>query len=242
MVDVVLKQEDTTRRGLRRKTVVLIDVLRATSTLVCAFAAGAEEAWCCRTVTEVFRARRRLSGHRLLLGGERRGLPIRGFNLGNSPRHFTRDRCAGTTLLMTTTNGTRALALAHDAREVILGSFLNLSAASDYLASARGDVVCLCAGTEGQRSDDDVACAGAIIEKLSKRSVRLTSTAEEALRTWRRARRSLRKFLLQSAGGVPLVQVGLQRDVCDCARRDRFSVVPRVVGRKDGYRIRAVRC
>jgi len=141
---------------------------------------------------------------------------------------------------MTTTNGTRALRLAHDAREVVMGCFFNLSAVARYLSDVRGEIVLLCAGTEGRLSEDDVACAGAIAEKNG--GLRMTARAEEAIRVWRRARRSLKRFLLESEGGVPLVRVGLERDARDCARRDRFGVVPRVTDRRDGYRIGGVRC
>ena len=227
---VFFRQEDAHAEAFRGKHVAVIDVLRATSTLTVALAAGATEARCFRTVREVFRARRRLLDRPLLLCGERNRLPVRGFDLGNSPRDFTPRRCAGRTLLMTTTNGTRALSAARRAREIVLACFFNLSAVAAHLAHARGDIVLLCAGTEGELSLDDVACAGAIAELLLDANLSPSPQVDEAVRTWRRARRSLSKFLLNSEGGVPLVTAGLTRDVRDCARRDRFALVPRVVG------------
>ena len=234
ILDVFLRQEEATSKSLSGKHVVVIDVLRAASTLTAAFAAGAIEAYTFRTVRDLFSARRKLSGRPLLLCGERGRLPVRGFDLGNSPRDFTPEICGGRTLLMTTTNGTRALFLARQAKEVILGCFLNLASVSNYLRRARGDIALLCAGTEGDLSDDDIACAGAIVEKLSEAKRTLTPTAEEALHTWRRARRSLKQFLLASRGGLPLVQAGLGQDILDCAHRSRFDAIPRVAAYRDG--------
>ena len=236
-IDVFLRQEDATSAAMRGKTVVLIDVLRASTTLTAALAAGAREVVCFPTVREVFRARKALAPRPVLLCGERGGSRVRGFDLGNSPRHFTPRRCAGRPLLMSTPNGTRALKLTHAAGEIIIGCFANLSAAADHLSSRGRDVALLCAGTEGRLSLDDVACAGAIIEKLAPHPAPLPPAARQALRTWRRAKRSLKKFLLASEGGVPLVRIGLRQDVLDCARRDRFRIIPRVAARQDGCRV-----
>ena len=229
------RQEDAPPAALRGAHVVVIDVLRASSTVTAALAAGAREAWWLRTVRDVFLARRQLSARALLLCGERGGKRVRGFDLGNSPRAFTHERCAGCTLLMSTTNGTRAMALARDARRILIGCFLNLGALAGALARTRGEIVLLCAGTEGYVSADDMACAGAIAERIE--GAALSPQAQEAVRTWQRARRAIRKFLLASEGGVPLVRIGLGQDVIDCSRRDRFPLAPRVIERSHGYRI-----
>jgi len=233
---VFLQQEDAEPRDLAGKTVVLIDVIRATSTLVTALAAGASEARCFATVREVFQARKRLHESPLLLCGERNCHRVRGFDLGNSPRDFTPQRCAGRTLLISTTNGTRALGLTHQARQVILAAFLNLSAIADLLARQTGDVALLCAGTKGRRSEDDVACAGAIAEKLDSHFA-LSDTARVAVRSWKRMLRAPLKFLRSTEGGRPLLTIGLERDIRDVARRDSHTVIPYVAGRDLGYRI-----
>jgi 2-phosphosulfolactate phosphatase len=172
-----------------------------------------------------------------LLCGERNGRRIPGFDLGNSPGDFTPARCAGRTLLMTTTNGTRALGRTRRAREVIIGCFLNLSAVAHWLSAKRGDVALLCAGTEGEISADDVAFAGALALELAANGLALTESAQAAAPVWRAARRSLAKFLTRSRGGAPLVKIGLERDIRFCACGDRFDLVPCVVGRTDGFRI-----
>jgi 2-phosphosulfolactate phosphatase len=235
------RQEEATPDALRGATVVVIDVLRASSTMAAALAAGAREARCFRSVSEARRARRTMAGRPILLCGERNGRKVRGFDLGNSPGDFTPERCAGRTLLMTTTNGTRALQRTLQARDVVIGCFLNASAVAAYLSAGRGDIALLCAGTEGEVSTEDVAFAGALACKIAGNGIALTESAQEAAQVWRVARRSLAKFLARSRGGVPLVKIGLERDIRFCARRNRFDVVPRVAGHTNGFRITPVR-
>jgi 2-phosphosulfolactate phosphatase len=231
------RQEEAAPEALRGSTAVVIDVLRASSTIVSALAAGAREVRCFATVAEARRARRTAAGRPALLCGERNGRKVPGFDLGNSPGDFTPARCAGRTLLMTTTNGTRALGRTLCAREVIIGCFLNLSAVAAWLSAGRGDVALLCAGTEGEVSADDVAFAGALACAIAQNGLALTESAQEAVAVWRAARRSLTKFLARSRGGLPLVKIGLERDIRFCARRNRFDLVPRVVGHANGFRI-----
>ena len=239
-LQVFRRQEEAPPAALRNKLVVLIDVLRACSTLTTAFHAGAKEAWCFGSVRDVFRARRAFTDCPLLFCGERNRLAVRGFDLGNSPTDFTTARCAGRTLLMTTTNGTRALRRTQGARDVVLGCFLNLSVVTTYLLDRRGDAALLCAGTEGDVSCDDLACAGAMAEKLSAHGIALADASPEAIHVWRAARKSLRKFLTESRGGAPLARAGLERDIAFCTRRDRFNVVPRLVERRNGFRLAPV--
>jgi 2-phosphosulfolactate phosphatase len=236
-VFVFRRQEEATPEALRGASVVVIDVLRATSTITAALAAGAREARCFGSVSEARRARRTMAGRPTLLCGERNGLKVRGFDLGNSPGDFTPERCAGQTLVMTTTNGTRALERTLLARDVLVGCFLNLSAVAAYLAAGPGDVALLCAGTEGEVSAEDVAFAGALAGEIAGNGIALADSAQEAAQVWRTARRSLAKFLARSRGGVPLVKIGLERDIRFCARRNRFDLVPRVVSRANGFRI-----
>jgi 2-phosphosulfolactate phosphatase len=235
------RQEEAAPDALRGATVVVIDVLRASSTITAALAAGAREVRCFGSVSEARRARRTMGGRPVLLCGERNSRKVRGFDLGNSPGDFTPGRCAGRTPLMTTTNGTRALRRTLQARDVVIGCFLNGSAVAAHLSAGRGDVALLCAGTEGEVSAEDVAFAGALACEVAGNGIALTGSAQEAAQVWRAARRSLAKFLARSRGGLPLVKIGLERDIRFCARRNRFDLVPRVVSHTNGFRIVAVR-
>ncbi len=231
------RQEEAAPEALRGATVVVIDVLRATSTITSALAAGAREVRCFASVSAARRARRAMARRPGLLCGERNGRKVPGFDLGNSPGDFTPASCGGRTLLLTTTNGTRALGRTLQARDVVIGCFLNLSAVAAHLAAGRGDVALLCSGTEGEVSAEDVAFAGALACELAGHGLALTDSALEAVQVWRAARRSLIKFLARSRGGVPLVKIGLERDILFCARRNRFGLVPRVAGHTNGFYI-----
>jgi 2-phosphosulfolactate phosphatase len=231
------RQEEAAPEALRGATVVVIDILRATSTITSGLAAGAREVRCFGSVSAARRARRAAPGRPGLLCGERNGRKVPGFDLGNSPGDFTAASCGGRTLLLTTTNGTRALGRTLQARQVIIGCFLNLTAVAAYLSAGHGDVALLCSGTEGEVSADDVAFAGALACELARDGLALADSAEEAVQVWRTARRSLSKFLARSRGGVPLVKIGLERDILFCARRDRFDIVPRVLGHTNGFLI-----
>jgi 2-phosphosulfolactate phosphatase len=149
-------------------TAVVIDVLRATTTIVTALAAGAREVLVCRAIEEARQRATRLPGERRILGGERGGLRIRGFDLGNSPSEFTPERVAGKSIVFTTTNGTRALLHCRHAKRVLLAGFVNLSAVAKAL-EAEKEIHLVCAGTRGEISREDALLAGALANCWSDR-------------------------------------------------------------------------
>ena len=142
-------------------TVVVIDVIRATSTIVAALAAGARAVYPTLSSEEAIRLANSLGRHNTLLCGERRGLMIEGFDLGNSPAEFTPDRVSDISLVMTTTNGTRAFLAAEAADRVIVAALMNLSAVAAAVSESE-QVAFICAGKEGRFSLDDAVCAGLI--------------------------------------------------------------------------------
>jgi 2-phosphosulfolactate phosphatase len=147
---------------------VVFDVLRATSTMATALANGAAAIVPVASIAEALRLREEQSA--ILLAGERAGARIRAFlaggidfDLGNSPREFTRDKVQGKTIVMTTTNGTRALRACAGARRVLISSFLNLRATGRFLAKAGpSPLLLVCGGTEEEAAYEDVLGAGAL--------------------------------------------------------------------------------
>ena len=204
---------------------VVIDVLRATSTICQAFAAGFERVVCVGEVDEA----RALAGEGVALGGERANVRPEGFDYGNSPREFAGGGVMQTTLVLTTTNGTRLL-LAAAARcdSVIVGSLLNLDAVVRAVAaSGAAEVALLCAGVEGRFAVDDAYVAGVLAGAIGGEpdasalaSIRLAgsfASDEEGI-----------------GGGVSaenIRRVGLDEDIPWCAQRSLLDVVPRVAGR-----------
>src|SRR5262245_27251484 len=153
---------------LTDQTVVVIDVLRATSTIVTAVANGAKAVYPVGSPEDAVRLASSLGREGTLLCGERRGLKVEGYHLGNSPSEFTRDRVAGQRLVMSTTNGTHALqTAAASAERVLVGSLLNLGAVARLATFADGLVV-LCAGREQRFALDDALCAGLLLDRVAE--------------------------------------------------------------------------
>ena len=224
---------------LAGSVVVVIDVLRASTTICQALASGAPEAVPFAEIDDVLAAAAVADRSDIVLGGERLGRQIEGFDLGNSPSEFTPEAVAGRRVLITTTNGTRALQHARLARRVLIGAFVNLSAAA---ASVKDEprVDILCAGTDGRETREDVLAAGAIVRRiveLSPTRRQMSGAAEYAQREWANvlekadaAGRSIREQLAiefrDALGGRNLVEIGLDEDLVTCAQVDRLNVVP----------------
>jgi 2-phosphosulfolactate phosphatase len=215
---------------LSGRTVVVVDILRATTTIVYALAAGAPRVIPLLTVEEALAAQAAGSGN-VVLGGEREGRKIAGFQLGNSPAEYTSASLGGRTVVFTTTNGTRAMQRCRAAGRVLIGSFANFSATCRELA-AEEHVDILCAGTDGQITREDVLFAGAVIDDLMRhRAVTVNDQAEIAADAWRSVQRDfshltpLAECLRASVGGRNLVEIGYERDIEIAAQVDKFDLV-----------------
>lgn len=221
--------------GVAGRTVVVIDVLRATSTILEALSNGARAVCPALTPEEATVLAQRVGRRETLLCGERKGTRIDGFDLGNSPLEFSEERVSGKLLAMTTTNGTTALLAVAGARQVLLGSLLNLGAVADRLAEEAEPVVVVCAGQEGRFALEDGACAGLLILALRDRLKRLATNdagAAAAALAKPYRRRSPVALLRRSAGGRALVALGLAEDLEFCSQVDRLSLVPELRDRQ----------
>jgi len=214
---------------LADRLVVVVDVLRATSTIVEALANGARAVVPVATIEEALRLVRNLGREGALLCGERGGLRIEGFELGNSPAEFTAERVAGKTLVMTTTNGTAALVGVAGARRVYVGAFANLGAVAAAVADADADVAVVCAGRGRRFALEDALCAGALLRRVRARRGRGVRAGNDAAWVAQRLARSLvdpAPVLRRTAAARELVAVGLGADVEWCTVVDRSGVVP----------------
>lgn len=222
-------------------TAVVIDVLRSTTTIVHALAAGAREVIPCAEVEEARKIAGRLPSDRVVLGGERGGQAVEGFDVGNSPQDYTAELLRDKTLVITTTNGTRAMAHAHMASQIFLGTFVNVSALCRQLQGQRAIHV-LCSGTDGQYSDDDILLAGMLVDRLQRGDglgYVLNAQAITAQETWlhkfalplalgaeRLEPERLAEVLCDTLGGRHLVALGFFEDILAAAQIDRFTIVP----------------
>ena len=208
----------------RAPTGVVIDVIRATSTICQALASGYERVLCAAEVEDAFALREELGG---VLGGERMNVLVPGFDLGNSPREYLEARDGG--LILTTTNGTRAIvSAAGRCEQVLVASLLNLAAVVDAARASGEDVLVVCAGVQGALALDDAFVAGRIVEELG---VERTDAAEAAVRlvsTWGSADEAFRA----SRSGRNLLENApeLAEDLEFCARESVLDVVPRFQG------------
>jgi 2-phosphosulfolactate phosphatase len=212
---------------VQKGTAVVIDVIRATSTIVEALANGAQAVYPTLSTEEAIRLANSLGREDTILCGERRGLKIEGFDLGNSPREFTPDRIRGKRLVMSTTNGTRAFLAAQAAERVMAGSFLNLSGVTRALEGEER-LTLVCAGKDDRFSLDDALCAGRILRSVVEENG-VDPELDDASRAVLALARGLEpdeEFLQATAAGAALVAVGLGDDLSVCAQMDRHSVVP----------------
>jgi 2-phosphosulfolactate phosphatase len=203
---------------------VVVDVLRATSTITQALSSGYERVYCCAEIDEARALRERLGDG--LLGGERSAVKIEGFDVGASPREFLGEPRARS-VIFSTTNGTRAiLEAAARSEEVLLGSLLNLDAVAQAARATGQDVTLLCAGFQGEFALDDAYCAGRIVQLLGGEPTDAAKAAEAVARAWPDAHEAL----LARTYGPP----GLEEDIAFCAQVSVLDVVPRLERMRDG--------
>jgi 2-phosphosulfolactate phosphatase len=203
---------------------VVVDVLRATSTIAQALASGYEQVYCCGEIDQALALRERLGEG--LLGGERSAVRIEGFDVGASPREFLGEP-REKTVIFSTTNGTRAiLETASRCDHVLLGSLLNLDAVAAAARELGEDVAVVCAGFQRQFALDDAYCAGRIVELLGAEPSDAAKAASAIARAWP----DPHEALLARTYGPP----GLEEDIAFCAQVGVLDVVPRLSRMVDG--------
>lgn len=218
--------------SLRGGTVIVVDALRASATIARAIESGAAYVLPALSVEDARAAAKARAHDRPFLGGERGGVLIEGFDLGNSPLDYTPEHLAGRPVIFTTSNGTAALLHAASAARVVVGSFPNLSAVCDDVADDPRPVHILCAGTRDEITLDDCLPAGAMVERLIGRGRDLVAedSALLCLHAWLGAASGGSAGILaamrSSRGGRNLMRLGMDADVAYCSTPDSLGVVP----------------
>jgi 2-phosphosulfolactate phosphatase len=208
---------------------VVIDVIRATTTITYALAAGATEVLFFEEIADARAAADRLGRERCVLGGERGGLAIEGFDIGNSPTECTAEVLDGKTFIITTTNGTRALKKSLRAKRILIGSMANATAVAEVLSYLDEDIHFLPAGSDDDWAADDVFCIGNIIHSLvEKKRVSFHASAALALDYFKATRSRALETFRASTSGRKLFPVGLESDIEVCLQSDLFDFVPEV--------------
>lgn len=210
---------------LSGKIVVVVDILRATSTMTVALAQGLKSIIPVATVEECLVYKK----NGCLTAAERNGLKVDGFDLGNSPFSFLENDFSGMELAMTTTNGTKAIHLSNAAEEVLIGSFLNLGAVAKYLKSQDRDVLVFCAGWKGHVNIEDTLFAGALVTALVDTFVVDHDMAIISQHLYAAAKTDLVKFIAGSSYCIRMETKGLKNDIEYCLQVDKFNNVPKLV-------------
>jgi len=204
--------------------VVIIDILRATSAICTAFANGAKSIIPVETVDEA----REYKSRGYLVAAERDGYLLDFADFGNSPFNFTRDRVEGKTIVYSTTNGTGIIKMSSSAGRIVIGSFLNISALTDWIISQEMDVVLFCAGWKNRFNLEDTICTGAIAEKLIASSLYSTicDSTHAAMDLWTLAKNDLQGYIEKTAQRSRLRDKGLDDCIGFCLTADFTKKIP----------------
>ena len=208
--------------------VVVIDVLRATSSMCTALHFGVEKILPVASVVEA----RNFQSRGFLVAAERSAHRVDGFDLGNSPFEYMQPKLKGKIIVFTTTNGTQAIRVARDAYKIAIGSFLNLTALCQWLAVQHKNIILLCAGWKDFFNLEDTLCAGAIASKLDSTGMFETNydstMASKSL--YELAHKDLYGFMENSSHFKRLAKLNLQDDIKFCLKPDQAPVVPVMEG------------
>lgn len=230
-IDVLLSRSEIQAEGLTDRLALIIDVWRASSSMITALANG------CRSiipVAEVVMARQLLQRYppgSTLLAGERNELPIPGFDLSNSPLEYRTDQVKGKRIIFTSSNGAQLFDVARTARSIVVAGFLNSSRISEYILEAQLDVAMLCAGKNAQFGLEDAVCAGMIIRKIQQNSVdqeqlELNDGARAALILYEYYANDLSQMIHHASHGRRLMELGQRNDLLAAIAVDAIPIVP----------------
>jgi 2-phosphosulfolactate phosphatase len=209
--------------------VVVIDVFRATSAICAAFENGVKSIIPVLTVEEA----KEYQSKGFLAAAERNGQIVKGFDIGNSPFSYMNDNVIGRDVVLSTTNGTKAISYAKEANEIIVGSFLNLKAICNYLESQKKDVILLCAGWKDRYNLEDTLFAGAVVYYLSKNKLftGLSDSSLAAKSMYIEAKGNLGDYLKESSHRNRLAKLNLEKDIDYCLQESIIDLVPKLKGK-----------
>lgn len=230
-LDVFFKVGEGTPSDVAGRVVAVIDVLRASTTIAVALGNGAKTVIPFESSEDVITRSKSFMRSEVRLAGERKMQMVPGFDLGNSPREFTREAVEGKTVLLSTTNGTAALMSVNGARDTVVAAYVNFSPVVALLRSAlRGgtDVAILCAGHDRHFSLEDAVCAGRFVRAVTKdlSTVALNDGAFAAGMLDARYEENRAKVFADAEHGRALAEAGFGEDLVVAATLDAYPVVP----------------
>jgi 2-phosphosulfolactate phosphatase len=228
-IDIQLLPSPPDSDTLIDRTVVVIDVLRATSVMVQAISQGALEILPSVSAEEACQMAKVFPRGSILLGGERESKKVPGFDLGNSPKEYVAERIRGKKLILATTNGTKAFHLVSSGKEILVGSFFNIGAAARRCLESDRDLLIFPSGDEGDFSLEDTICGGMLIELITrkgKKSISLTDASYSAQTLYQGFKNNLLGAFQLSHHGKELIIRGFEDDLVYCAQINITRLVP----------------
>lgn len=227
-LDVFSSAHSFQEEDVRDKTVVMVDVLRASSTMVTALGNGAKGVIAVEDMDDASKISHNLDSKSFLLSGEKDGITIQGYDLGNSPLEHTEEAVKGKTIILNTTNGTKAIRRCHLAGKIVIGSFLNLDTTVDYLKQLDEEIVLVCAGWRGRLSLEDLLCAGNIIYELCSGQLPADARdgAKVALGLYEKFGDDIENNIKASNYAVRLKDIVGEDDLTYCCQRSITQVLP----------------
>lgn len=210
--------------------VVVIDIFRATSSICYGIDNGAEAIIPVAEVEECLGYQGKHPHY--LLAAERNGEVVTGFDFGNSPFSYTKEKVEGKTVVLTTTNGTHALHLSRKAKKVVIGSFLNLSAINEWLKAQQDDVLLVCAGWKNNFNLEDTIFAGAVADQLIPAGFIPDDAAIAACDLYQLAKNDLDGYLKKTSHSERLKKLGIEKDIAFCLQIDITSAIPVLDGER----------
>jgi 2-phosphosulfolactate phosphatase len=204
--------------------VVIIDVFRATTSICYGIENGAEAIIPVSQVEECSAYRE--MGHDYLLAAERDGEVVAGFDFGNSPFSYTKEKVAGKTIVLTTTNGTHALHLSRSAKKIVIGSFINLTAICNWLKQQNDNILLVCSGWKNNFNLEDTLFAGAVVEQLKNADFIVDDPAIAANDLYQLAKDNLDTYLKKTSHSERLKKLGIEADIAFCLTVDQATAIP----------------
>lgn len=229
-VDIIFIADESSESKTKGKVCVVIDVLRATSVIITALENGAERIFPFKDIETIQERCRNLKN--IIKCGERNALKIDGFDLGNSPLEFTKEKVFGKDIYMSTTNGTKAIENSLSADKILICSFLNIQSVVKRIVEYGKDCVIVCAGTNGKFSLDDTLCAGFIIKELQKYTEISIDDMLLALIRISESHKNIKDILKGSTHYSYLLSLGFEKDIEHIFSLNKYSIVPEY---KNGY-------
>ncbi|MFO7889309.1 MAG: 2-phosphosulfolactate phosphatase [bacterium] len=227
-VDVILSPRYLSEYDLSHNLVVVVDVFRATSTIITAIHNGARQVVPFMKTEEVEKKAAEYPADEVLKCGERKGYKFSGFDLGNSPLKYTRDEIYKKTLLFTSTNGSQVFKKVTPAGKILIGGFLNVNNVVDSIVKNKVDCIIACAGNYGKISIEDSVCAGMILARLQEngKSIEMSDEAITSMILYQYFKDDFQSIIRESSHGRYLASIGKKEDMIYCLKTNTFNCLP----------------